>query len=151
MSCFKLPDSLSKKLTSMIWNFWWGQKNDEKKIARLSWENLCEPKSYGGMGFKKLKQSNLAFLAKQGWRLQNDHNSLVYQVVKAKNFQGCDFIHATLKNNSSYTWRRTRASQSLVKEGMRWRVCNGMNIKIWEDKWLPTGPTYMIQSPRLFL
>lgn len=36
MSCFKLPDSLSKKLTSMIWNFWWGQKNDEKKIARLS-------------------------------------------------------------------------------------------------------------------
>ncbi|XP_075665393.1 uncharacterized protein LOC142635062 [Castanea sativa] len=43
------------------------------------------------------------------------------------------------------------AAQSLVKEGMRWRVGNRMNIKIWENKWLPTGPTYMIQSPHLFL
>ena len=42
-------------------------------------------------------------------------------------------------------------AQSLVKEVMRWRVGNCMNIKIWEDKWLPTSPTYKIQSPRLFL
>ena len=32
MSCFKIPDSLCDDLTSMIRNFWWGQKSDEKKI-----------------------------------------------------------------------------------------------------------------------
>ena len=26
MSCFKLPDTLCEELTSMIRNFWWGQK-----------------------------------------------------------------------------------------------------------------------------
>ena len=26
MSCFKIPDSLCDDLTSMIRNFWWGQK-----------------------------------------------------------------------------------------------------------------------------
>ena len=114
----------------MIWNFWWGQKNDEKKITWINWDKLCEPKSCGGMGFKNLKQFNFALLAKQGWWLQIDHNSLVHRVLKVKYFPRCDFIHATLKNNSSYTWRSIMVAQSLVKEGMRWRVGNGMNIKI---------------------
>ena len=36
MSYFKLPDSLCEELTSMIRNFWWGQKQEEKKVAWLS-------------------------------------------------------------------------------------------------------------------
>lgn len=36
MSCFKLPDALCEELISMIRNFWWGQKGNEKKIAWLS-------------------------------------------------------------------------------------------------------------------
>lgn len=36
MSYFKLPDALCEELTSMIWNFWWGQKTNEKRIAWLS-------------------------------------------------------------------------------------------------------------------
>lgn len=33
MNCFKIPNSVYEYLTSMIWNFWWGQKKDEKKIT----------------------------------------------------------------------------------------------------------------------
>lgn len=29
MSCFKIPDSLCKEMTSLIKNFWWGQGKDE--------------------------------------------------------------------------------------------------------------------------
>ena len=64
MSCFKIPDSLCDKMTSMIQNFWWGRKRDERKMAWLSWEKLCEPKKVGGIGFQELKQFNLALLAK---------------------------------------------------------------------------------------
>ena len=55
MSCFKIPDSLCDELTSMIRNFWWGQKGEEKKMAWLSWDKFCEPKERGGMGFKRLQ------------------------------------------------------------------------------------------------
>ena len=33
MSCFKLPDSICEELTSMVRNFWWGQKVDERKMS----------------------------------------------------------------------------------------------------------------------
>ena len=70
MSCFKLLNALCEDLTSMIRNFWWGQRKDEKKTDWLSWEKMCELKANGGMGFKKLQQFNLALLAKQGLRLK---------------------------------------------------------------------------------
>lgn len=66
MSCFKLPDSLCKELNSMMGNFWWGQKDKERKMAWVTWEKLCTPKEEGGMGFRDLKAFNLALLAKQG-------------------------------------------------------------------------------------
>ena len=99
MSCFKIPDSLCNDLTSMIRNFWWGQKGDEIKMSWLSWEKLCEPKANGGMGFQQLKQFNLALLAKQGWRLQGMHDSLVYRLLKARYFPHTDFIHASMGNH----------------------------------------------------
>jgi len=39
MSCFKIPDSHFDELTSMIRNFWWGQKQDERKMTcvRAQW------------------------------------------------------------------------------------------------------------------
>ena len=70
MSCFKLLNAFCEDLTSMIRNFWWGQRKDEKKTDWLSWEKMCELKANGGMGFKKLQQFNLALLAKQGLRLK---------------------------------------------------------------------------------
>ena len=97
----------------------------------LSWEKLCEPKKGGGIGFKQLKHFNLALWAKQGWQLQTCHNSLLYRVLKTKYFPTCDFLHAALGNNPSYTWRSILLAQFIVKQGVRWRVGNGLDIWIW--------------------
>lgn len=150
MSCFILLDSLCEELTSMIMNFWWGQKKEEKKIAWLNWEK-CEPKSSGGMGCKQLIHFNIALLTKQGWRLQTNQNSLVYWVLKERYFPRCEFIEASLSNNPSYSWRSIMFAQNLVKEGAQWRVVNGSNICFWGDIWLPSYSTYKVASPRLFL
>ena len=66
MSCFRLPTALCDELIGMVNQFWWGQRKDERKLAWMSWENMCLPKEKGGMGFNDLKGFNLALLAKQG-------------------------------------------------------------------------------------
>lgn len=48
-------------------------------------------------------------------------------------------------------WHSILAAQQLVKDGLRWKVGNGANIRIWEDRWLPSPSTYKITSPRLIL
>ena len=124
MSCFKLPELLCDEMMGMIRNFLWGQKKEERNIAWLSWQKMCEPKCDGGLGFKNLKWFNMALLAKQGWHLQMGGDSLVYRVLKAKYFPTGDFVHASIGYNPSYTWRSLLSTQSLVIEGMRWRVGN---------------------------
>ena len=91
---------------------------------------MGEPKACGGMGFKILKRFYFTLLAKQGWRLQLAQDSLVFWVLKAKYFPRCDFIHASLGHNWSYTWRSIMVVQELVKEGMMWRVGNGRDVKV---------------------
>ena len=116
-------------------------------MAWLSWE----PKAKGVMGFRKLKQFNLALLAKQGWQLQMGHDSLVFWVFKEKYFTKCEFIDAHLGNIPSLIWSSIWVAQELVKYGSRWRIGNGKKVRIWEDKWLPTPSTYRVSSPRMFM
>ena len=119
MSCFKIPNKLCDEMTSLMRNFWWGQQRDERKMAWISWGKLCTPKAQGGLGFKQLKQFNLALLAKQGWRLQLGGDSLLYRVFKVKYFPKSDFLQASLGANPSYAWRSIMARQNIIKKGMR--------------------------------
>ena len=103
MNCFKLLDSLCNELNSLMRNFWWGQREKESKLAWIAWEKMCTPKVEGGMGFKDLKAFNLTLLAKQGWRISQDIDSLSHQVLKAKYFPDSTFLEAQLGKNPSYT------------------------------------------------
>ena len=139
MSCFKLPDNLCDELTSMTQQFWWGKKKDEKKLAWVSWERMCQPKEIGSMGFRDLKSFNKALLAKQGWRLQTNTQSLFSRVFKAKYFPDSEFTEASLGKHPYFAWRSIMSAQTVVKKGRKWRVGNGKSIQIWFEDWLPSN------------
>ena len=48
MSCFQLPKTLCKDLENMMSNFWWGQRDNENKIAWVSWKKMCKSKFHEG-------------------------------------------------------------------------------------------------------
>ena len=66
MSYFKLLDSMCLDLNSMMGSFWWGKKENERKLALVLWKRLCSLEIEGGMGFSELKAFNMALLVKQG-------------------------------------------------------------------------------------
>jgi hypothetical protein len=113
----------------------------------MSWKKLGRRKENGGMGFRDLECFNLALLAKQGWRIIQNPNSLVARVFKEKYFRNDSFLTSNLGRRPSYAWRSVWSAKNLLKEGLIWRVGDGKDIKIWQDRWVPSPQTYSIQSP----
>ena len=131
----------------MMSKFWWGQKDREKKLAWVSWEKLCTPKSEGGMGCRDLKAFNLALLAKQGWRIIQNPHSLVHKVFNAKYFMDSPFEEAELGRRPSYAWRSIIAARQVIDRGSRWCIGNGVSVSIWKDRWIPKLESFKATSP----
>jgi len=115
----------------------------------MSWKKMWRPKSKGGMGFRDLRCFNKALLAKQGWRLIQNLDSLAGKIIKAKYFPRGSFLESGLGNKPSFAWRRIFCAIDLLQEGLIWRIGDGKKVKIWRDKWLNIPTTYLIQTPRV--
>jgi hypothetical protein len=59
----------------------------------------------GGLGYRDLHLFNLAMLARQGWRLITEPDSLRAQVLRAKYFPDGDPLMVEEKQGISYSWR----------------------------------------------
>jgi len=47
----------------------------------------------------------------------------------------------------SFVWRSLLSAIDLLKEGLVWRVADGKSIHIWNERWLPTPTSFLVQSP----
>ena len=64
MSMFQLPRTLCWDINIMMSKFWWGHKENRKKIAWMSWGKMGFSKDVGGLGYHDLECFNMALLAK---------------------------------------------------------------------------------------
>ena len=133
MSCFKLPIMLCHDIESLVRKFWWGQKGDRRKVHWIKWDDLCQHKSQGGLGFKDLVMFNEAMLAKLAWRLLQDDNSLFYRVFKARFFPNGTILDAKETPFASYAWKSILKGREVIKKGALWRVGDGKQIRIWGE------------------
>jgi hypothetical protein len=150
MSVFQLPKTLCNEINAMMSRFWWGHKENDRKVAWMNWGKMGRQKEKGGMGFRDIECFNLALLAKQGWRIIQNPDSLVGRIFKEKYFRHVDFMKSNLGPNPSYAWRSIWNAIPLLKKGLIWRVGDGNSIKIWGDKWVPNPISYEVQSPIRF-
>ena len=91
------------------------------------------------MSFKEIEKFNDALLAKQIWRMMNnhDHNSLCYRVFKAKFFPIGTILDAKESSLGSYAWKSILSARDIIKKEAVWRIGDGQSVSIREDKWLP--------------
>ncbi|XP_012853795.1 PREDICTED: uncharacterized protein LOC105973319 [Erythranthe guttata] len=147
MSCFVLPYSLIRDIEAAIRRFWWGD-GVNKKMSWMSWNRLCEPKSLGGMGFRDLKSFNIALLAKQGWRILTNPDSLLSRLLKARYFPRTGFLRASNGVRPSTTLRNIVYAKPFLEIGLRKRIGNGKNTAIWGDSWLQTDGAFKVITKR---
>ena len=126
MQVYLLPLDLCRELERMLNSFLWGSKRySSGGIRWMQWGRLCKPKSYGGIGFKHIRNFNVAMLGRQGWRLITNPSSLVSRLFKARYYPNADFTQAKLGSNPSYAWRSILAAQKILIQGSRVQVGSG--------------------------
>ncbi|XP_065615736.1 uncharacterized protein LOC136061642 [Quercus suber] len=134
----RIKDQVGRKIT--------GWKGEDAGLDYVG--KALSPKEKGGMGFRDFKTFILALRAKQGWRIKQNPNTLVHRVLKAKYFANTTFKEAQIGCRPSYVWRSLVAAKDIVVCGARWVVGNRENVKIWEDRWIPTPDSFMVVSPK---
>lgn len=82
MSVFKFSKKNCKGITDAISHYWWGDGENQRKLLWFAWCKMCVPKDRGGTGFRDIYSFNLAMLAKQCWRLNENHGSLCARVPR---------------------------------------------------------------------
>ena len=151
MGCFLLPVGLCEHIEALITRLWWGGKNGERKIHWTHWSKLCDPKKEGGMGFRNFRSFNLAILAKQGWRMLHEPESLMAKTLKARYFPRKNVLAAMVGFTPSYTWRSIHESLWVLQKGGYWRIGQGFDVYIWRDCWIPTQNGNKLWSPPTIL
>lgn len=81
MMAYKIPQSLCKRLWSIVMRYWWSHFG-KKSIHWADQFLLNRTKENGGMSFKDFEVMNDAFLLKQVWRLLSNSSSLTCQWLK---------------------------------------------------------------------
>lgn len=56
--------------------FLWNNNTDSATGARVSWEEVCKPRSEGGLGIRNLQEFEVVFKLKQVWNLSTNSGSL---------------------------------------------------------------------------
>lgn len=137
MSCYLLFKGLCKKISSAISKFWWSSGSNSKGMHWIARDQLCLSKKEGGIGFRSIEEFNLALLAKQLWRLEQNPNSLLTRVLKGRYFRNSHPFKAPKASRPSYGWRSIMAAKDLVNQGLRRTIGTGEHTLVWEDLWLP--------------
>lgn len=138
MSTIHLPVSTLEKLDSLSRSFVWG-----KGQHLVSWDKICKPKMEGGLGIRVSRDMNKALIAKVGWRLLHDTESLWASVLRSKYSVGSihDLSWMRARKNGSSTWRSVALGlREVVYPGHSWVIRNGREIKFWTDRWLSNQP-----------
>lgn len=84
MQCFELPKDTCKELDRIQRDFFWKNLGNGKGVPMVSWNKICKPKKYGGLGFRKTEETNKAFLSKLGWRILIEEDNMWVRIIKDK-------------------------------------------------------------------
>ncbi|KAK9079762.1 hypothetical protein SSX86_001435 [Deinandra increscens subsp. villosa] len=80
-SLYKAPKGIIDTLEKIRFNFLWGGSHDTKKIHWIKRDDVCLPKSEGGLGLSRLVDVNRSLLCKWIWRLKTEGGRLWNKVI----------------------------------------------------------------------
>lgn len=91
----------------------------------------------GGLNLRDIRKANLDFLAKLGWSIITEENSMWVDVIRHKYLKHHDFLSVPHKPTDSYSILKGR---EVLLQGLGVSISNGKTTIFWTDNWMPDSP-----------
>jgi len=149
MQTTRIPESVNQEIDKLNGKFVWGSNETKNKIHLVSWEKLCSSKEEGGLGLRSMGLMNKALMARMGWKLVTDPDSLWASILGSKYLNNSSFFNCEANSKSSYTWRSILIFQRGRTSGSKWVIWKGQRAKFWLDWWVGEGPLVDIATQQI--
>ncbi|XP_043717833.1 uncharacterized protein LOC122665760 [Telopea speciosissima] len=142
-SVYLWPTSIMELMERWIRNFIWCGDASSSKAITVRWSKLCRPKSEGGLGVRRLKELNLALLAKLAWFIKCDSSRFV-DFLRGRLLTANGSLKKGVKSSILPSIRRV---WEMVGVNERWIIGNGKKINFWFDRWVNGQRVYDVIAP----
>ncbi|KAG8480634.1 hypothetical protein CXB51_025228 [Gossypium anomalum] len=147
MQTMMIPKGLCDEIECIVRKFVWGSTNGNAKVALVSWDSVCQPKAYGGLGLRHLEDHNTSFMMKIGFNIVSNTNALWVRVIRTKYGISSRLPQNISSGHCSFLWRSIAKVWPLIYENLSWSVGDGKNIQCWRDPWIPNSGSLLSYIP----
>ncbi|XP_062080395.1 uncharacterized protein LOC133785155 [Humulus lupulus] len=106
MNIFILPQKVVAFIDKCCRDFLWRTKGNRSKLHLTSWEQVCLPKKFGGVGFFEGRKWNIAMMAKYIWAISSKKDCLWVKWIDSIYLKGHSFWSVPLINDTSWYFRK---------------------------------------------
>uniref|UniRef100_A0A803PSR8 Reverse transcriptase domain-containing protein n=1 Tax=Cannabis sativa TaxID=3483 RepID=A0A803PSR8_CANSA len=138
LSLFKAPKMVLKAIEKMMRDFFWEGGDLAGADHLVAWDELCKPRSEGGLAIGRLELRNKGLLMKWLWRYPLEPNSLWHKVIKSHYGKAYNFWDTKwgVQASPRGSWKDISDYYGEYNRLVKFKVGNGANIRFWEDVWI---------------
>ncbi|XP_056695087.1 uncharacterized mitochondrial protein AtMg00310-like [Spinacia oleracea] len=139
-----LPSMVLRNIEKNCRQFLWNKVDRSRYISRTSWDNVTRPMGVGGLGIRRLKDWNVAFMAKLCWKILTNPNKLWVLLFKENFLRRTNLFDCTVHSYNSPIWRDILQGRALLQKGLIIGIDNGRSTSLWYHHWVGSGPIYKL-------
>ncbi|CAN1794997.1 Putative ribonuclease H protein At1g65750 [Linum perenne] len=116
-------------------------KSAERLLAHEVLQNeKKKPKSQGGLGLKKAKELNEAYMMKMGWHMLTSPDKLWVRILTSKYLKSTnEGMQIRRKTGGSNLWKGFRRTWSTMASACQHSIRDGKSTLFWQHRWLDSG------------
>ncbi|KAF4361619.1 hypothetical protein F8388_007635 [Cannabis sativa] len=98
-------------------------------------DSMCKPKTCGGLGFRRSADINFSLIAKLGWDMASNTQSLWKSVLLERYCPHSDFLSTTIPTSASLVARGIWANRDFIADNSIWAIGKNSQVNLWSGLW----------------